>query len=82
MSNTKPMSRLAEAIDWASLVVLAAAIVAYLITSSAVASLFFLVPAIVMRVVVLRLKRDASNLWLLIGTIAVTLLVVITSFNQ
>lgn len=80
--STSKASRIAETIDWASLAVLAAAIVTYLITSSAVVSLFFLVPAIVMRAVVLRMKHDASNLWLLIGTIAVTLLGVIVAFNQ
>lgn len=79
---TSKTNRVAETIDWLSLPVLAAAIVAYLITASAAAPLFFLVPAIVMRAVVLRMKNDASNLWLLIGTIAMTLLTVIVAFNQ
>lgn len=82
MSNAKTKNRIAEAMDWTSIVVVAAAIAAYFITLDRFAPLFFLIPAIAMRVVALRLKYSTDNIWLLVGTIAATLLTVIAAFGQ
>lgn len=82
MNEQKTTSRVEAVIDWASLAVAAGAIVTYAITSSALITLFFLIPLIAMRVAVLRIKTTADNIWLLIGSIAVTLLLVIMALGQ
>lgn len=82
MNEQKTAHRVTEAIDWASLAVTAGAIVTYIITSSALVALFFLVPVVAMRVAVLRMKTTTDNIWLLIGSLAVTLLLVIMAFGQ
>lgn len=82
MNEQKTAHRVAEATDWASLAVAAGAIVTYAITSSALITLFFLIPLIAMREEVLRMKKTADNVWLLIGSIAVALLLAIVAFGQ
>lgn len=82
MNEQKTASRVEAVIDWSSLAVATGAIVAYAITSSALITLFLLIPLIAMRVTVLRMKTTADNIWLLIGSLAVTLLLVITAFGR
>lgn len=82
MNEQKTASRAEAVIDWFSVAVATGAIVAYAITSSALITLFFLALFIAMRVAVLRIKTTADNIWLLIGSIAVTLLLVIMAFGQ
>lgn len=82
MNGQKTAHRAEAVVDWSSLVVAVGAIVTYAITSSALMTLFFLVPLIAMRVTVLRMKTTADNIWLLIGSLAVTLLLVITAFGR
>lgn len=82
MNEQKTASRAEAVIDWFSVAVATGAIVSYAITSSALITLFFLALFIAMRVAVLRIKTTADNIWLLIGSIAVTLLLVIMAFGQ
>lgn len=82
MATTRQTRRLTETLDWASLALVAGAVIAYLITSSAILSLSLLVPATACRFVILHIQKGTDHLLLFIGTLAATLSMLIMALGQ
>lgn len=80
--DTKKPARLADALEWASLVVTIAAIVTYIATGNALYALVAFSPAIPMRLVTMRMEKDKVDAWLLIVMLATALLLLLVSFDR